>query len=174
MTEIVKKETPADRMRVRTNPAFDQDLDPQEQEWAYVNPVALNNDLVKIGNEMLTLASAMVQAINDNKKLRLEKKKLQRLQDDFETGLLASDPLNPSEGKNLKSTAAAIARRVKQGQHSALVEERTKKIREYEDGIERNEDIIKTAKIYWDTAEKLSENLKTHLSWVKDERKRGF
>lgn len=170
--EKEKKETPATIMRIRTNPAFVDDVDPTEQEWAYVNPVALNNDLITIANEMLTLAEASVGAINANKTFRLERKKLQRAQDDFETSLLAIDPLNPAEGKNLKTTAAAIERRIKQGQYSAEVDARVKRIRELEDAIDRNDDIIKTAKFYWDTADKVSDNIKTHLSFVKDERRR--
>lgn len=169
-----KKETPATRMKIKTNPAFDPDTDPTEQEWAYVNPVALNNDLIVIANEMLTLAEYTVQAINENKGYRLSRRKLQREQDDFETKLLAEDPLNPAEGKNLKTTAAALERRITQGQHSKVTEDRVKRIREYEDAIERNDDIIKTAKIYWDTAERISDNIKTHLSFVKDEKRNRF
>lgn len=173
MTETTK-ETPADRMRIRTNPAFDKDVDPQDQEWAYVNPVALNNDLITIGNEMITLAEAMVGCIKENQRYRLDKKKLQRAQDSLEVRLLSEDQLNPSEGKNLKTTAAAIAKRVKEKQFSKEVADRMSKIEQLEDAIERNEEIIKTAKIYWDSAERLSDNIKTHLSWKKDEKKRGF
>lgn len=174
MTDKKKKETPADRMKIRTNPAFDKNVDPQEQEWAYVNPVALNNDLITIGNEMISLAEIMVGCIKENQQLRLDKKKLQRKQDDFETKLIAEDELSPSEGKNLKTTAAAIAKRVKQRQFGTEVSDRLEKIRQLEDQIDKNEEIIKSAKLYWDTAERVSENIKTHLSWKKDEKKRGF
>jgi hypothetical protein len=174
MTETKKKESPADRMRIRTNPAFDKTVEPQEQEWAYVNPVALNNDLITIGNEMISLAEVMVACIKENQRYRLDKKKLQREQDSLETRLLSEDQLNPSEGKNLKTTAAAIAKRIKDHQFTTIVSNRMANIEHLEDLIEKNEEIIKTAKIYWDSAERLSDNIKTHLSWKKDEKKRGF
>lgn len=169
-----KKVSPADRMRVRTNPAYDSEVDPTEQEWAYVNPVQLNNDLITIGNEMLSLAEVSVNATRENQRLRLEMRKLEREQDDFEKHLLATDPLAPSEAKSLKTIAAAIERRVQQQGLSDQVQARLDKIRQYEDAIDRNETTIRLSKLYWDTAEKLSDNIKTHLAYVKAERSHGF
>lgn len=167
-----KNITPADRMRIRTNPHYQLDVDPTEQEWAYVNPVQLNNDLITIGNELLTLAELSALAIKDNRRLRLGKRKLEREQEDFETRLIAEDPLSPSEAKSLKTIAAAIQRRVQQQQLTQEVSDRITKIRTLEDEIERNDTIIKTAKLYYDAGDKVCDNITVHLSYVKDERRR--
>ena len=167
-----KKPTPSDRMRVRTNPHYQMDVDPTEQEWAYVNPVQLNNDLITIANELLTLAEASAHAVRANQRLRLDKRKLERAQEDFETDLLAKDPLAPSEAKSLKTIAAAIERRVQQQQLSAIVSTRREQIRALEDEIDQNDATIRAAKLYYDAGEKVSDNITVHLSWVKDERRR--
>lgn len=168
-----KKLSPAAIMRIQTNPSYQLDVDPTEQEWAYVNPVQLSNDLITIANELLVLAEANAEAIKSNQRLRLDRKKLEREQDDFETSLLAKDPLNPSEAKSLKTIAAAIERRVQQGQLTAPVVARRAKLREFEDQIDRNDAIIKAAKLYWDTGVQVSTNLTVKLSWEKDERRRA-
>lgn len=160
-------------MRLRTNPDYDLAIDASEQEWAYVNPVQLNNDIITIANEMLTLAEASVAAQTANKRLRLNKKKLEREADDFEAKLLAHDPLSPSEAKSLKTIAAAIERRVQQGQYHAEVEARRAKTRELEDKIDHNETIVKTADLYWRTADKVMDGIKTHLAYAKHERQNG-
>lgn len=169
-----KRKTPADIMRIRTNPHFQLDEDPNEQEWAYVNPVQLSNDLIVIANEMLVLAEESSKAIKDNQKARLEKKKLERLLEDLETDYLAKDPLTPSEAKSLKTIAAAIERRIVQGA-AHLTQYRVWKssARDLEDRMDRNEAIIRAAKLYWETAEKVSSNITVKLSWEKDERRRA-
>jgi len=43
-----------------------------------------------------------------------------------------------------------------------------------EDDIDSHAGTAKTARTYWDTAEKISENIKTHLSFVKDEKRRAY
>lgn len=163
-----------DRMRIVTNPHFDLEIDPSENEFAYVNPVALNNDLIKLANEMITLAEAKVEAIKAIQKLKLERKKLERALDDLEQQLLRDDPLSPSEAKSLKTIAAAAARRAKESGHLATIDELRAKIRAVEDQIDKHDAIIRTSDIYWDTAERVSENIKTHLSFVKDEKKRAY
>jgi hypothetical protein len=161
-----------DNLKIRVNPAYDPLVDPTEQEWAYVNPVALNNDLISIANEMLVLAEAQATAIKENQEYRLAKKKLARLIDRYEVKLLAKDPLAPSEAKSLKTIAAAIARRTYEGGWEEWLTKQQDKLEELEDLIDENEATIKRARLYWETGDKISGNIQTHLSFVKDERKR--
>lgn len=163
----------APQMRILTNPQFDDSVDPQENEFAYVNPVRLNNDLIKLANHMLTLAEAKVEAVKAVKKARFQKRKLQREQDDLERQLLRDQPLAPSEAKSLKTIAAATMRRVQAEGFDQAWAAREAEIRACEDVIDHQDTIIETSTIYWDTADKMTESIKTHLSYVKDEARRA-
>lgn len=162
----------ATRLRVRVNPEYDHEVDPEENEVAYVNPVALNNDLVRLGNEMPVLAEARVNALRSISKLRLSKRKVERQLEDLEEELLRDDPLSSTEAKSLKTISAAVALRVKKVGNTTHPELR-KQIRVFEDQIDEQESIAKSAQLYWETAEKICENIKTHLSYVKDEKRRS-
>lgn len=165
-----KKVTVADRLRVKVNPEYDHDEPPESQEFAYVNPVALNNDLIKIANEMLALADASVAAQKKVVKAKLEKRKLERELEGIEEDLLRDDALSPSEAKSLKTIQAAVARRAKENDKLAKIAQLRVSIAQLEDVIETQHATVSIAKLYWDTADRLGDNIKIHLSYVKRDR----
>lgn len=171
--EARREPTVGARLRIRVNPAFDLERDPSAQDAVYVDPDALNNDLITIANEMVRLAEIEVAAMQENKQLRLRKRKLERILTEFETRLMAEDPLSPTEAKSLKLTAAAVLRRVADGGYTAWVEQRRTRLAQLENRIAENAETIQMAKLYWETAERLSDNIKTHLAYVKEERRRA-
>lgn len=157
------------RLKVKVNPTFDHDLDPDEQGFTYTNPVAINNEVIRLSNEMTTLAGAQGDALRAIAKLRLEKGKLERAQEDVEERLLRDHPLAPSEAKSNKTIAAAIARRVLEAGLEEEFVTRRATIREIEDRIADHQATVDIAALYWKTADKLCTNCQTHLSWLKKE-----
>lgn len=159
--------------QIPVNPYFNLDGDPHDNEFAYVNPVALNNQLIVLANEQLTLAQVRVSAERGITRLKLELRKVERDIEDLEETLLRDEPLSPSEAKSLKTIAAAVARRVKEAGKEAAFATLRQSARAYADEIERASALVARARIYSDTAMNVSDNIKTHLSYVKSEREKS-
>lgn len=161
--------TVAARMRIPVNPEFDLEADPHENEYQYVNPVQLNNQLIVLANEQVSLAQVRVAAEREIVALKLDKRKLERKLEDLEEALLRDNPLSPSEAKSLKTIGAAVARRVKEAGNEAVFAELRDQIRDLEDKTDEQLGLAARSRIYSDTAYNVSENIKTHLSFVKYE-----
>lgn len=165
----------ATKLGVPVNPAYDFDREPQDNEFAYVNPVTLNNHQILLANEMARLADVCVAAMRANAANRKEKRLAERELRDREEGLLAETPLTATEAKNLQTTNAAIVRRAQEVPAVwQQIQELRQLIRQYEDAIDDNEALIERAQLYWKTADRMGEAIKTHLSYVKDDRKRAY
>ena len=164
----------ADDLRVPVNPLYDHDVDPEENPYQFWNPVSATNTLVVLANAALEVA----QAVNDEMSARTatwrRKKDIEKEIERCEQQLIVNDPLSPTEAKTIKLVAAAIWRRaLDQDVHTmleALHNERTlleERQHEHDERIE--------AGLMWNkTNEKVSDNIKTALSFYKDERKRAY
>lgn len=164
----------ADELRLRVNPHFDHSIDPDENEFAFWNPVSATNDLVKLANAALEIAQVVSDSMSEKVQVRVRRKELERQIDDIEKRLLVDDPPSPSETKTTKLVAAAIERRaLASGQIDALSD-----LREMLQRLERRELELEAqveAGLMWSkTNEKVSENIKTALAFYKDERKRAY
>lgn len=164
----------ADELRLRVNPHFDHGIDPEENEFAFWNPVSATNDLVKLANAALDIAQVVSDSMSEKVQVRVRRKELERQIDDIEKRLLVNDPPSPSETKTSKLVAAAIERRaLDSGQIEALVS-----LRDDLNKLERRELELEAqvdAGLMWaKTNEKVSENIKTALAFYKDERKRAY
>lgn len=158
---------------IPVNPNYDTDVPPEDQEFAYVNPVTLNVHQIELANEMARLADVEVKAKRDAVAHRLEKKKLERQVRDLEEALLANDPLKPTEAKNLQTTAAAIRRRAIAAEQWDTLTALRQQIHALEDLIETADGLVDRARVYWTTAQHMNDAIKTHLAYVKDEWKRA-
>lgn len=164
----------ADDLRLPTNPHYDHDVEPEQNEFAFWNPVSATNTLILLANAALEVA----QAVNDEMSARTatwrRKKDIEKQIDAVEQQLIVKDPLTPTEAKTLKLVSAAIWRRaMDQGvteQLQALYDERDRLEEEHHAHDERIE-----AGLMWNkTNEKVSDNVKSALSFYKDERRRAY
>lgn len=164
----------ADDLRVPVNPLYDHDVDPEENPYQFWNPVSATNTLVVLANAALEVA----QAVNDEMAARTatwrRKKEVEKEIERLEQRLIVKDPLTPTEAKTIKLVSAAVWRRaIDQGVEEALqalYDERDALDEQHHEHDERIE-----AGLMWNkTNEKVSDNIKTALSFYKDERKRAY
>jgi hypothetical protein len=160
-------------MRIHVNPDYDLSKPPEDNDFQYVNPVALNNEIVTISNEMLTLAEAQAEAVRKKVKANLELSKAKRTLEQLEQVILSVNPLTATESKSLKTIATAIAVRAhEQGKVEELSAVQGQ-IAALEDIVTELEAVERVAQLYWKTGEALCESIKTHLAFVKaDQRAR--
>jgi hypothetical protein len=158
-----------ERIKIPVNPTYDLEVDPSENEFAYVNPVSLTNQLIVLANEGITLAEIRTGAERKIAELKLERRKVERAIEDLEERLLRDEPLSPSEAKSLKTIGAAVARRVLQAGEQETFETLRGKLRALDDQIEQQQQLANRSRIYTDTVEQVSENIKTALSYIKRE-----
>jgi len=174
MSTLEAKKAFVDELRIRVNPQFDHDIDPDQNEFAYWNPVSATNDLIKLANAALDVTQAITDGMRERTQLQTELRKVTRLIDQVEHHVLVEDPLTPTEAKTLKTVAAALERRfVSQGYADKVHELQTTR-HELEDRIAKLTDRIDAGHAWNKTNERVSDNLKTALSFYKDERKRAY
>jgi hypothetical protein len=164
----------ADDLRIPTNPLYDHDVEPEENPYQFWNPVSATNTLVVLANAALEIA----QAVNDEMSARTvtwrRKKEVEKEIERVEQSLIVKDPLTPTEAKTIKLVASAIWRRaLDQGiaeQLQALYDERDVLEWRHNEHDERIE-----AGLMWNkTNEKVSDNVRSALSFYKDEKKRAY
>lgn len=110
----------ARELRVPTNPQYDHDAAPEENEFAFWNPVTATNKLVMLANSDLELTEAVADAMRQRNGHRLLLEEAERELEGLERELLATQPLGNAESKNNKTTAAAVyARAVDTGRKAA-------------------------------------------------------
>lgn len=164
----------AEELRLKVNPHFDHEVDPEENEFAYWNPVSATNDLIKLANAALEVTQAVTDALQEKTQVRLKRKQLEREIDTLEKQLLVFDPPSPSETKTTKLVAAAIERRALESDQA----ERLTALREQCFALERKEleleGHVDVGMMWAKTNEKVSDNIKTALAFYKDEKRRAY
>jgi len=164
----------ADELRVRVNPEYDHDADPDQNEFAFWNPVSATNDLIKLANAALDITQAITDAMQERTRLKIELKNVERDIEALERAVMVSDPFTPTEAKSNKTIAGALQRRFEdQGYAEAIGTLRTRRDK-FEDRIEKLQDRIDAGHFWNKTNERVSDNVKTALAFYKDERRRAY
>lgn len=174
MTYQENKRPLAEELKIRVNPQFDHDVDPDQNEFAYWNPVSATNDLIKLANASLDITQAITDAMRERTQLQVELRKVARQIEEAEHHVLVEDPLTPTEAKTLKTVAAALERRFVAQGYVDRVHELQQTKHALEDRIDKLDDRIAAGHAWNKTNERVSDNLKTALSFYKDERKRAY
>lgn len=169
-----KKRRLVDELRVRVNPEYDHDVDPEENPYVYWNPVTATNDLVKLANAALEITQAITDAMQERTKLEVALRAVTRELERHEHNLLIDNPLTPTEAKTLKTVAAAIQSRAHMAGAFDHIEVLRSKQAELEDRIVVLKERIDAGHAWNKTNERVSDNLKTALAFYKDERKRAY
>lgn len=164
----------ADELRLRVNPQFDHDIDPEENEFAYWNPVSAANDLVKLANAALDVTQAVTDSMKEKTRVRLERRRIERQIHTIEQQLLVLDPPSPSETKTTKLVSAAVERRAIEADQANMLAELREAAWELERREVELEGEVDIGTLWAKTNEKVSENIKTALSFYKDEKKRAY
>jgi hypothetical protein len=163
----------SNELRIRVNPAYDHEVEPEENPIQYWNPVSATNDLIKLANAALETAQRISDSMREKTSLTLQKRDLEASLDSFERELLVGEPPTASEAKSLKLINAAVARRANEkGQGDKLKSMQTQ-LSNVEREIERQQGIIDTGFMWLKANERMSDNLKSALSFYKDERRRS-
>jgi hypothetical protein len=164
----------ANTLRIRVNPVYDHEADPESQEFAYWNPVSATNDLIKLANAALETTQVITDAMRKRTMLKIQLRAIEGELETLEHTVLVAEPLSPTEAKTLKTVAAALERRFEsQGYQDAahsLQHKRNAVLNE----ITKLDDRISAGHEWNKTNERVSDNIKTALSFFKDERKRAY
>lgn len=174
MAEVKKKRRLADELKVRTNPEYDHDVDPEENPYVFWNPVTATNDLIRLANAGLEITQAISDARQERAQLEMQSRTTTREIERRENALLIADPLSASEAKTLKTVAAAIQGRAYASGASEVLEALYNQKNALEDRILELKDQIDIGHDWNKTNERVSDNLRTALSFFKDERKRAY
>lgn len=168
------KPTLSDQLRIRVNPEFDHDVDPDANDAAYWNPVSAVNDLIKLANAALEITQMVTDTMRERTKVQVELKNVERDIESLERHVVVEDPLTPTEAKSNKTIAAALQRRYEhQGYEDRVSELRTKRDN-LEDQLYKLQSRIEAGHTWNKTNERVSDNLKVALSFYKDERRRAY
>lgn len=164
----------ADDLRVPVNPLYDHDVDPEENPYQFWNPVSATNTLIVLANAALEVSQAVSDEMAARTQTWRRKKEVEKEIDRLEQQLIVNDPLTPTEAKTNKLVAAAVWRRaIDQGMQETLQDLYAERDRLEELHHEHDERI--DAGLMWNkTNERVSDNVKTALSFYKDERKRSY
>lgn len=164
----------SEELRIRTNPHYDHDVDPAENEFEFWNPVSATNDLIKLANSALEIAQVVSDAMAEKVKVKVQRKLLERQIDQVERRLLVEEPASPSETKTTKLVAAAIDRRAAESGVGEELYKLRQQLAALEDRELELEGTVDQGMLWTKANEKVSENIKTALSFYKDERKRAY
>lgn len=160
-------------LRIRVNPTYDHDVAPEENEFQYWNPVSATNDLIKLANAALDTAQRISDSMRAKTELATEKRELENLLDSLERELLVKEPPSASEAKSLKLINAAIERRAKEQGKERELKELRNELQVLESDMEREQSVIDTGFMWLKANERMSDNIKSALSFYKDERRRN-
>lgn len=171
---MTTKKALADQLRIPVNPQYNHDAPPEENEFALWNPVSATNSLIVLANAALDVAQAISDEMADRLQTWRTKKDVERRIDEMEQRLLVKDPLSPTEAKTLKLVSAAVWRRaLAEGvsqELQALYDER----QALEEALQEHDQRIEAGLMWNKTNEKVSDNVRSALSFFKDERKRAY
>lgn len=174
MTTEKKARRLGDELMIRTNPEYDHEVDPSENEFQFWNPVSATNDLIKLANAALEVGQAVSDSMKRRTAAAVKRRELELQLEDLERELLVKEPPSASEAKSLKLISAAVERRATE---AGRLEE-LQKIRAQIDVYIKAESIeqhkIDSGMMWLKVNERVSDNLKSALSFYKDERRREY
>lgn len=162
-------QTIAQQLQVIVNPQFDHGTEPEDQEVTYVSPVRLANELVRISNVMGQIAAGIAKLAEEMTGLKRERRLLSDARASLERELLRDIPLSPAEAKSLKTIEAAVSSRAMMSGKSEtldLFDEQIQQLSIRIDAIQAKRDVYDS---YQDTAHRMTDNLRTVLSYQKQE-----
>jgi hypothetical protein len=164
----------SDDLRIRVNPEFDHEADPDANEFAFWNPVSATNDLIKLANAALEITQAVTDAMQERTRLKIDLRNAERDLEALERAVMVSEPLSPTEAKSNKTISGALQRRFESEGYAESVGELRAKRDRLEDRIEKLQDRIDAGHFWLKTNERVSDNVKTALAFYKDERRRAY
>lgn len=164
----------ADRLKIQVNPEFDHEAEPEDQPVAYVNPVRLNNDLIRLSNQLVLFAEERARLIGRRTKLRHQRRSIETARESRERVLLRDTPLSPAEAKSLKTIEAAVARRAQLSGEEAQFAAWDAELGTIEAELDKIEAAMDVYSVYAHTTERMTDNIKSHLSYVKAERQEAL
>ena len=173
-TETVQKRRFAEELKVRTNPHYDHNVDPSENEVDFWNPVSATNDLIKVANATLELTAQISRDMTLRLRVKTRRKQVEHDLEQFERALLVAEPPSAAETKTNKLVAAAVERRAKSAGTLGKYHEMLQELTELSSDDMAIESRIDRAQLWLKTAERLSDNIKTALSFYKDERRNEY
>lgn len=162
----------ADELKIRVNPHYDHDVNPDENEFQYWNPVSATNDLIKLANSTLDIAQRVSDSMRRKTRIKADKRELQAQMDSIERELLVKVPLTASEAKSLKLISAAVERRAVEEKRAEELDELREQIAQLELDELEEETTISNGKMWLEVSKQMSENIKNALSFYKEERRR--
>lgn len=161
------------RLTIATNPQYDWEVPPQEQP-DLANPVELNNQEIVFSNAMIELAGAIVATRRELLARKKELREAQREISKFEMQVLREAGTLSSADRNSKQLQQAFIER-KIGENAAIRATywaRRDRADVLEDAIADLEGELDNCDQLIRVVKHASENVQTHLSFVKDEWKR--
>lgn len=155
------------RLAIPTHPNFDLERDSGTLD--YVPPVVLNNRVVLYTNALIEIAEQVVELNRGIERLKLDKRRVERLRDQRRTQLLAQHPAPTSATKNLLLTDAYVLTLAKNDGCSDVLAKWEDEIAAFDDAIDLKELEVRNCKSLTETIKLACENIRTHLSFVKQE-----
>lgn len=155
---------------VPTNSRYSFTTDPAEQT-AYVNPLTLNNLLIKYANAAVTITDKLIGFKKAKVELDIEVRETRQALEDMESDILQESEGSANDHKNLKAQAAFVRKRAKETGRYEDLKGLEKKLAELETGRLRKQVDVESAAHTLDIIDQLSQNVQTHLSYVKNEMK---
>lgn len=168
-TPAKPKPRKAPLLQVPTNPDYVHDVDPEENEFQFWNPVAATNKLIMLSNADLSTTEAVSDAIGERNTHKEALEEAERKLERLERALVAQRPLGNTESKNNKTTAAAIYARAidagRQHEYDALQDT----IAARRAAVTRLTGRIDRWMVWIDASERVGRHLQTALSFVKSD-----
>lgn len=166
-----EKKSLRERMEIKVNPHYDLDLPPEDQDFSYWNPVSATNDLLKLSNIAIELTQSASAAIRERLEVRVTRKQKIREIETIEKQLLVEEPPSPSEVKTSKLVEAAIDRRALAAGRAEPLDALRREVGSLEDRERMLDDKVDSLMLWIKINEKVCDNIKTALSFYKDERR---
>lgn len=153
---------------VPTNTEYSFNEDPEDQ-LSYVNPVTLNNLLIKYANAAVEITSKIVVLKKAKVELDIQIRELKHSIEDMESDILQENEGSANDHKNLKAQAAFVRKKAKEtGRYDTLAELEST-LEKHEVERMKKQVAIENASSTLELIEQLSQNVQTHLSFVKNE-----
>lgn len=157
----------AEGLLIPTNPTVDLSASPIG-DFEYANPVTLNNQLLLYGNAVIQATDRIAACHKQIEAAKLAKRKAERQLEDFEQAILRKYPLPKGTG-TLKVIDAYIARMAVEEKLHEQYADLKDEVRKQDDERAKWEAREKTTRMWLDAIDRASQNITTHLSFVKYE-----
>lgn len=163
----------SEELKIRVNPNYDHEAGPEGNEIQYWNPVSATNDLIKLANAALETAQRISDSMRAKTELSTEKREVENDLEKLERELLVKEPPTASEAKSLKLINAAVERRAQEQGRNEELNQLRDELRSIEADMEKEQSVIDKGFMWLKANERMSDNIKSALSFYKDERRRN-